>query len=102
MKDEEKFVYRRRLSGKLLIASLLILSGIVLLARNLGWITNEVFDVIMSWQTLLVVLGVYPSYKTLCMRQKKTICANMQYLTQTVLYLLEHTRTLFKQRLIQA
>lgn len=59
MKDEEKFVYRRRLSGKLLIASLLILSGIVLLARNLGWITNEVFDVIMSWQTLLVVLGVY-------------------------------------------
>ena len=40
-------VYKRQatgFSGKILIALLFILSGILLFARNMGWITSEVFD----------------------------------------------------------
>ena len=59
MKDEEKSVYHRRASGRLLIASLLILSGVLLFTRNMGWITNEIFEAIASWQTLLIIMGAY-------------------------------------------
>ena len=31
----------------------------MLLARNLGWIPHEVFNIIVSWQSLLIILGVY-------------------------------------------
>lgn len=30
-----------------------------MLARNLGWITYQFFDMLVSWQMLLIVLGVY-------------------------------------------
>lgn len=59
MKDKENVEFHRRLSGRFLIALLLVLSGIMMLARNTGWITNEAFDAIVSWQTLLVILGIY-------------------------------------------
>ena len=49
----------RGFSGKILIASLFIISGVLLFARNMGWITTEVFDMIVSWHSLLIIIGVY-------------------------------------------
>ena len=49
----------RGFSGKILIASLFIISGVLLFARNMGWITTEVFDLIVSWHSLLIIIGVY-------------------------------------------
>lgn len=46
-------------TGKYLIALLFILSGVLLLARNMGWIDREMFNTIVSWQMLLIVWGVY-------------------------------------------
>lgn len=48
-----------RFAGKILVASLLVISGVLLFARNIGWITPEVFGLIVSWYTLLIVLGIY-------------------------------------------
>lgn len=48
-----------RKSGKFLVAALFIAAGVLLLARNLGWITYQLFDVLVSWQMLLIVLGIY-------------------------------------------
>ncbi len=59
MEKKQNFPSRAGLSGKILIASLFILSGLMLLARNLGWIPYEVFNIIVSWQSLLIILGVY-------------------------------------------
>ena len=58
---EEKQIFPRAtgFSGKILIALLFILSGILLFARNMGWITSEVFDLIVSWHSLLILLGIY-------------------------------------------
>lgn len=58
MKEKQKFPHHRG-SGKILVASLFILSGILLLARNMGWITYELFDMVVSWHSLLIVLGIY-------------------------------------------
>lgn len=44
---------------KVLIASLFIISGILLFARNMGWITTETFNIIVSWHSLLIILGLY-------------------------------------------
>ena len=58
---EEKQIFPRAtgFSGKILIALLFILSGILLFARNMGWITSEVFDLIVSWQSILILFGIY-------------------------------------------
>ena len=48
-----------RFSFKYLIASLFILCGGMLLARNFGWITPEIFNGVVSWYSLLIVLGIY-------------------------------------------
>lgn len=45
--------------GKILIASLFIISGVLLFARNMGWITYELFDILVSWHSLLIILGIY-------------------------------------------
>lgn len=50
-------------SGKILIASLFIISGILLFARNVGWITTDLFDIIVSWYSLLIILGVYSMFR---------------------------------------
>lgn len=47
------------LSGRLLVASLFILSGILLFARHLGWITPELFSLLVAWHSLLILLGLY-------------------------------------------
>lgn len=59
MEQKSNYVYVRGFSGKLLIALLFILSGILLFARNMGWITNDLFNLIVSWHSLLIVLGGY-------------------------------------------
>ena len=57
---EEKQNYPSHVGyGKVLIASLFILTGILLFARNMGWISYELFDVLVSWQSLLIIIGVY-------------------------------------------
>lgn len=43
MEQKSKFSSPTGFSGKLLVASLFILSGILLFARNMGWITAELF-----------------------------------------------------------
>lgn len=48
MEEKQKFPTATGFSGKILIASLFILSGILLFTRNMGWITSEVFDMIVS------------------------------------------------------
>lgn len=59
MEKKENFPSRAGISGKTLIASLFIISGVLLLARNVGWITYEVFDIVVSWHSLLIILGIY-------------------------------------------
>lgn len=44
MEEKQNFPRATGFSGKILIALLFILSGILLFARNMGWITSEVFD----------------------------------------------------------
>ena len=52
MEQKSKFSSATVFSGKLLIASLFILSGILLFARNMGWITAELFNIIVSWHSV--------------------------------------------------
>lgn len=59
MEEKQKTLSATGFSGKYLIALLFILSGILLFARNMGWITVELFDVIVSWHSLFIILGIY-------------------------------------------
>lgn len=34
------------------------LDRILLFARNMGWIINEVLDIIVSWHSLLIIIGI--------------------------------------------
>ena len=45
--------------GKILVATLFIVAGVLLLARNVGWITEDLFSALVSWQMLLIVFGIY-------------------------------------------
>lgn len=58
MEERQKFSSHTSY-GKILIASIFILSGALLFARNMGWISYELFDILVSWQTLLIIIGVY-------------------------------------------
>ena len=53
MEKKQNFPSHAGLSGKALIASLFIISGILLFARNVGWITYDLFNVVVSWHSLL-------------------------------------------------
>ncbi len=59
MEQKSKFSSPTGFSGKLLVASLFILSGILLFARNMGWITAELFSIIVSWYSLWHLYLVY-------------------------------------------
>lgn len=59
MEEKQTFSPARGFSGKILIASLFIISGILLFARNMGWVTQEVFDMVVSWHSLLIIIGIY-------------------------------------------
>lgn len=43
----------------MLTASLFILSGILLLVRNMGIITYELFDLLVAWHSLFIITGIY-------------------------------------------
>lgn len=60
---EKKQTSSARGLGKYLAALLFILSGVLLLARNMGWIDVATFNTIVSWQMLLVVLGLFQLLK---------------------------------------
>ena len=52
---------RRSRNGGLnvvLMASIFIVAGILFLGRNLGFIDHQIFRIIVSWQMLLIVLGL--------------------------------------------
>lgn len=59
MDKEIKAKYAAGFSGKLLIALLFILSGVLLFVRNMGWITGEQFDLVVAWHSLFIILGLY-------------------------------------------
>lgn len=60
---EKKKTTSARGLGKYLAALLFILSGVLLLARNLGWIDVATFNTVVSWQMLLIVLGLFQLVK---------------------------------------
>ena len=41
-----------------LMASIFIVAAILFLGRNLGFVDHHVFRIIISWQMLLIVLGI--------------------------------------------
>lgn len=47
------------LSGKIYVGLLLVLAGVVWLLYNFGVVGPRLFDIVFSWQMLLVVLGGY-------------------------------------------
>ncbi len=50
--------FRNQWINTLLIAFVFILIGILFLGRNLGFISYDIFKQLISWQMLLVVLGI--------------------------------------------
>lgn len=79
-------------SFKYLIAFLFILSGFALLARNLGWVTAEVFDVVVSWYSLLIVLGIYSMIRRHYIGGLLLLLVGSYCLTSNVLGLSEYSQ----------
>ncbi|MDH6313323.1 putative membrane protein [Parabacteroides sp. PFB2-10] len=44
--------------NRLITATIFIIVGVLFLGRNLGWVDPDVFHYIVSWQMLLIVIGV--------------------------------------------
>lgn len=57
MMDTPQKAHGHSRQGGLALAAILILAGIILFARQLGYINDNVYHVIKSWQMLLIVLG---------------------------------------------
>lgn len=45
--------------GKILVATLFILAGGLLFAHNMGFITEEWFDLLVAWHSLFIISGIY-------------------------------------------
>lgn len=45
------------------IAAIFIFAGIFILGRNLGWIEHSLYRIVISWQMLLIVLGIFSLIK---------------------------------------
>ena len=58
MEEKQKFPSHAG-SGKVLTASLFILSGLLLFARNMGIITEECFNMLVAWHSLFIIAGIY-------------------------------------------
>ena len=58
MEEKQKFPSHAG-SGKVLTASLFILSGLLLFARNMGIITKEWFNMLVAWHSLFIIAGIY-------------------------------------------
>jgi hypothetical protein len=44
--------------NKLVAATVLVVAGAVILGHNLGWVSDYLFRILISWQMLLIVLGI--------------------------------------------
>lgn len=53
----DKPLWHRKLN-KLVIALAFIVAGTLLLGRNLGWVDPFIFRTVVSWQMLLIVVGI--------------------------------------------
>lgn len=63
METKQKVQFNKgHMTGKYLVAFLFIACGAVLLARNMEWINQSVYDMLVSWQTLVAVLGIYAMF----------------------------------------
>ncbi|HOR11874.1 MAG TPA: DUF5668 domain-containing protein [Bacteroidales bacterium] len=49
---------RKNFSGGIFIGLILILAGAILIFTNIGWISWEVRRILLSWQMLLIVIGL--------------------------------------------
>ena len=58
MEEKQKFPSHAG-SGKVLTASLFILSGLLLFARNMGIITKECCNMLVAWHSLFIIAGIY-------------------------------------------
>ncbi|WP_455585331.1 LiaF transmembrane domain-containing protein [Bacteroides sp.] len=56
---EKKSTSPSGFTGRQLAATILIVCGVLLLGRNLGLVSYDLFRVIVSWPMLLIVLGAY-------------------------------------------
>ncbi|MDH6535159.1 hypothetical protein D0T51_10730 [Parabacteroides sp. 52] len=54
---------RHRTLNTIGVALGFIIIGIMYLAHNLGWVTTSVFRTVISWQMLLVYIGVFQLFK---------------------------------------
>ncbi len=50
---------RKSCSSGTTFSCILIIVGVLLLSKRLGWISYELSDILLSWQMLLIVLGIY-------------------------------------------
>lgn len=85
--EKNRFASSQRVYGKILVAVLFIAAGVLLLARNMGWITHELFDTLVSWQMLLVVLGIYMMVKRAFIRGLVVFAVGAYFLSPHVTWL---------------
>lgn len=58
MEEKQKFPSHAG-NGKVLTASLFIIAGILLFARNAGIITEGLFGLLVAWHSLFILTGIY-------------------------------------------
>lgn len=61
--DHKQTSASKGIISKYLVALLFIVSGILLFARNMGWIDASLFRIVVSWQMLLIVIGLYSIFQ---------------------------------------
>ena len=79
MEDKQKFPFHKGY-GKMLTASLLILTGLLLFARNSGMITEEYFNLLVAWHSLFIIHHHTP---TLSFGRYFTIGRHLSFRQQT-------------------
>jgi len=67
IKEKEGISSHHNRTNTVLVAALIILAGLIFLGNNLGYIQTSIFRIIISWQMLLIVLGILSfSKKNIC------------------------------------
>lgn len=61
--EKQPFRHHREERSKVGFAILLLLAGITLLAFNVGWIPIQYKAIVLSWQMLLIALGILSFFK---------------------------------------
>lgn len=57
--EEQQKTSSHASSGRYLIAFLFVFTGLLLLARNMGIITEEGFNLLVAWHSLFIITGIY-------------------------------------------